>query len=313
MKRTTLFFLFLFTIQLLKGQSISQFHLYSYNQALFNPAVAGAENKHIVAVQGQYFMDDKLFEKGNPYTGLISYEGNIKSINSGIGAMIVTDKIGVYSTKKMGLSYNYKINLSPSSVFRIGVRPTISRHVIKFSDIIFGDQMDSFGNPIDPLVAYPEKETQSKADLDVGMYFNSFGFYAGISLSNVFKHEYESNAVVDNVTYGDEFSDRLFMLLIGKKINLPVIKIDPSIALIKNEDYAYLFLNNNLVIKNLILVGGTFSKSLHHSEYYDFSINGGVSIVNRVELIALFYSRQSHRPETSSDYKFFEGMIRVKI
>jgi hypothetical protein len=56
-----------------KAQNISHFFLYSYDHALFNPAAAGAENKHVIGLNGRLIYDEERWEdKDVPYTGMIS-------------------------------------------------------------------------------------------------------------------------------------------------------------------------------------------------------------------------------------------------
>ncbi|HYG38534.1 MAG TPA: type IX secretion system membrane protein PorP/SprF, partial [Cytophagales bacterium] len=291
-KRSFLLIMFLFVTMLLKGQSIPHFNLYSYNYALFNPAAAGADKKHIIAAQGQLGVDTEITDDLKfDYNGLLSYEGNFSPINSGIGAFVVRTGSEGINTMKAGVSYNYKIEFAPSTSLRVGVRPTFTRHTVSFD-----------------FALDEEKESSTKTDLDLGLYFNTFGFYVGASMNNILKHKHEFGVFESN----DFYSDQLLSVVVGKKINTPVISIDPSLAYVTHDDFSVLYLNSNFVLAKMFMFGGTYGQSLD-SEGYNLSANVGMSIVGKVDLIAHVYSRQRHRPETSSDYKFFEGMIRVKI
>lgn len=294
MKRKALFFImFLSTTILLKGQNIPNFHLYSYNFALLNPAAAGAQEKHIVAAQGRlYVMQDFLDDFQLPYTGLLSYEGNFTPINSGIGAMVVSSGNIHTNTKKVGISYNYNIKFAPETSLRIGIRPTFSRYTIDYSQLDGG---------ID------DKESSTKGDLDAGLYLKTFGFYVGASMTNLLKH---SHAI--SLGGHDGYSDRMLSIFVGRSINLQAIKIEPSIAFTDQDNFSALWVNTNVVLAKVFMVGGTFAQSLN-SEEYNVAANAGLSVAGKIDFIAHVYSRSNHRPYLPKDDMFFEGMIRVKI
>lgn len=293
MKRNALFLLiFLSTTVLVKGQNYFQNYLFPYNYALYNPAAAGSEEKHIVAAQGMVFAhEDILSELEVPYQGVLSYEGNFSPINSGIGAMIIMGGNLNQNTKKVGISYNYNIKFAPSTSLRIGLRPTFSRYTVDFSDI----------------TASGEKETSTKGDLDLGLHFSTFGFYIGASMTNIFEHKHDMS-----FSGADNYSDPALSLVAGKRFNLQVIKIEPSIAFIKVNDFSSIWVNSNFVLAKMFMFGGSFRQSLDNSEVYNIGANVGISLFGKVEFIGHVYSREQQRSRPEG-YRYLEGMIRVKI
>ena len=286
------------------AQNIHHFFLYSYDHALFNPAAAGAEKKHVIGLNGRFTYDEQRWEdKMVPYTGMISYNGNIAPINSGIGFFAVVDRFGAATTSKVGVSYNYKIKFAPKSSLRIGIRPTLTRHAIDYRKYRYVD-------PLDPT-NYDQKVVKSAPDLDLGLWMEVFGFYLGGALNNTFKHQYKDNVFLGELSYGDYYSSRSITIIAGKKIKVPGFQVDPSIALFNQKDFSSLTFSNNFTFGNFFVLGGSYIKSLD-SDYYDVSLNSGISIVDRVQLIGIVYTRNNHRPG-NYDYKFFEGLIRVKI
>jgi hypothetical protein len=265
--------------------------LYSFDHALFNPAAAGAENKHVFGLNGQMIYDTESNES-TYQTGILSYNGNFSPINSGIGAYALTNKIGDNVVSKVGVSYNYKIKLAPSTSLRIGLRPTFSRLSIK------------------PLA--DDREGKSSADLDLGLWLDVFGFYVGASLANTFEHNYKFKEVFGSMEVGDNYSGKVGTIIAGRKIKVPGVQFDPSIAFVKFDgDNKFINLSNNFTFGNIFVLGGTYIKQLG-SDYFNVSVNGGFNIANRVQLIGLIYTRNMHRPDVS-DVLYAEGMLRVKI
>jgi hypothetical protein len=259
----------LFTLSL-RAQSIEQFYLYSFDHALFNPAAAGAENKHVFGLNGQmvYNTEDN---KSTYQTGILSYNGHLSPINSGIGAYALTNKIGDEVVSKVGVSYNYKIKFAPKTSLRIGLRPTFSRL-----------SMETLND---------EKEAKTSADLDLGLWLDVFGFYAGASFANVLEHQYKFKQLIGSTEIGDTYSDRVATIMVGRKIKVPGVQFDPSIAFVKFDgDSKYLNLSNNFTFGNIFVIGGTYIKYLG-SDYYNVSVNGGFNIANRVQIIGLIYTR----------------------
>ena len=92
LRHQLLIVLALFTFNL-KAQNIAQFYLYSVDHALFNPAAAGAEYKHVFGLNGQMYYNTKKNESAYQ-TGMLSYNGHFSPINSGLGAYAIRNKVG---------------------------------------------------------------------------------------------------------------------------------------------------------------------------------------------------------------------------
>ena len=210
-KCTILTILLLSTVLISKGQDIRQFYLYAYNHALFNPAAGGESGRHNIAINGQlnHFSNDYTFH--NNFTqGTLCYDGNIKKLHSGIGA-IGYYSLGATTFKKASLIYSYKLLLNSKTTLSIGVRPTVSKEVIDFSKF-------QAINPDDPLLR-DDKLKLVEPDLDLGIWYNSDGYYGGIALNNVFKHVYNYG---DDLKGTDFFGYRSLTIMGGKKIDLPI-------------------------------------------------------------------------------------------
>jgi type IX secretion system PorP/SprF family membrane protein len=284
----------------LNAQTIHHFSLYSYNHALFNPAAAGAENKHVFGINGMT-SGTELFDQHNFLSGTLSYNGHIAPINSGVGAIAIVDRLGIQNSSKIGISYNYKINLSEQTAFRIGIRPTLTKFTIDYN---------KYRDLNDPLIR-KGKESSKKADLDAGIWFQSRRFYVGLTVNNLFDHKH--SMPTDSIVAGDAFSNRSLTVIAGKKFEFKNIKLDPSIAVFNQQEYLFVTLNNNFTFYNLFVLGGTFVKSLNdYSDFYNVSVNGGIEIKDRFQVVGAIYTRE-HRKVNYKDFRYFEGMIKLKI
>jgi type IX secretion system PorP/SprF family membrane protein len=243
----------------------------------------------------------ELFDQHNFLSGTLSYNGHIAPINSGVGAIAIVDRLGIQNSSKIGISYNYKINLSEQTAFRIGIRPTLTKFTIDYN---------KYRDLNDPLIR-KGKESSKKADLDAGIWFQSRRFYVGLTVNNLFDHKH--SMPTDSIVAGDAFSNRSLTVIAGKKFEFKNIKLDPSIAVFNQQEYLFVTLNNNFTFYNLFVLGGTFVKSLNdYSDFYNVSVNGGIEIKDRFQVVGAIYTRE-HRKVNYKDFRYFEGMIKLKI
>lgn len=293
----------LFTLSA-KGQNIQQFYLYSYDHSLFNPAAAGAENKHVLGLNGRMNYNRKD-NNSEIYTGIISYNGHFSRIKSGIGVLGLIDVFGSHTTSKVGVNYNYKMEFAPKISLRVGLRPTISKLSVSNS----------------------EEKMAIKPDLDLGLWFEVAEVHLGASLSNTFDHKYSVDFLFgdeldlngdptlnsnNEFKLDDAFSEQIFTLIVGKKIKISALQLDPSLAFLKASNDSHFYLNNNFTLKGVFILGGTYIKDVK-SNWYNIGINGGFNF-KRFQIVGLIYTRSLHRPYIRRDYNFlFEGMMRVKI
>jgi type IX secretion system PorP/SprF family membrane protein len=119
-----------------------------YSAPLYlNPAFAGTANDHrfIANYRNQWPAVSNGF-----VTYAFSYDYNLQNLNSGIGAMLVTDKAGTAGLKSTELSfqYSYRVQLADKWVFSSGLNFGVASRNIDFNKLIFNDQLnlDQSGN-----------------------------------------------------------------------------------------------------------------------------------------------------------------------
>jgi len=270
------------------AQSINNYYLYSYNHSLFNPAAAGYENKHIVSLLGRSEDRQSIYDYNS---GILNYEGNIKSINSGIGAIVMVGKIRNVTGSKVGVSYNYQMRVNDRVKVRVGARPTLNS--------LRGNNKDSLGNSPSYF-----KDPDTHGNLDLGVWLDVYGFYGGISVENTFQRK----------DYWSYSPWRQYNLIVGRKIKIAsFLQTDPSIAFNSNPIRNTFFISNNFLIKKWVFLGATYGKSFDSNPDM-VRFNVGLNILDKVEVITHLYSSWENTGFPKAvGYTTFEGMIRVKI
>src|SRR5688572_16426620 len=103
-----------------------------------NPAFAGSASDHrfIANYRNQWPGIANGF-----VTYAFSYDYNLYDLNSGIGAMIVTDRAGSagLQSTQLNLQYSYRVHLADKWVFASGLNFGIASRSIDFDKLIFND------------------------------------------------------------------------------------------------------------------------------------------------------------------------------
>ena len=68
----------------------------------------------------------------------------LEDINSGIGAILLYDKVGAGGLRSasLGLQYAYELRLTKKIIFRSGLQVAYYHRSVDFNDLLFGDQID---------------------------------------------------------------------------------------------------------------------------------------------------------------------------
>ncbi len=146
-----------------------------------NPAFTGttAEHRFVMNYRNQWMSLPSSFA-----THAFSYDLNMKSINSGFGVLLTTDKAGAASLRSStaNLLYSYKIYIADKWVIKPAISFGYGIRSIDYSKLIFGDQL-AFGNPdaptIDPSIT--NYGNISYFDFGSGLLIYNPKFWVGIS------------------------------------------------------------------------------------------------------------------------------------
>lgn len=158
---------------------------YHFNYYLINPAVAGADKcSHFMATAKQSWLG-----MSGPSTELISYRTRLNSRNVGLGGYIYNDHMPDFNYVGGEFTFAYHIPLSDGSRYlhslvldrqlSFGVSAKIkyiSYDAVSGTNSIGEDYSSDAANTSDGEFA---------PDIDLGVYYTSYGFFAGASATNI--------------------------------------------------------------------------------------------------------------------------------
>lgn len=202
-----------FTISFsLTAQQDPQFSQNFLNKLYVNPAYAGASD---AICAGLLYRTQWTGFDGAPKTGVFNIDAPIRSINSGVGLSVMTDKIGFENTFQVQLAYAYRFNIGASSKLAIGVDVGLLQKKIN-GDFVFND-------PNDPIIPTSSESGMEIPDVGAGLYFNNENLYVGLSAQHLLSPKIDLSTV--NYTYVPNYYG-----MIGYKFDLtPALALTPSI------------------------------------------------------------------------------------
>ena len=262
---TMILYLLLIPTQL-KAQYDPYFSHYFDMQTAFNPAAAGKESK--MNLYAGYAMTMAGFEHA-PQTMTISGDYPFAAMGAihGVGAQIMSDKIGLFTHQRITGLYAIRKKLGQSAYsgqLSVGIQPGIITEKFRGSEVELGEDNDD---------AFTRSDIDGNAfDLSLGVLFQKGSWYAGLSAKHLTYPKVmlgEKNEIKIDATYyatgGYDF-----------RLHNPYLKIATS-ALVMSEGVTfraditgriiytfeekmlYAGLNYSPTRSVTILVGGTFN------------------------------------------------------
>mgnify|MGYP001169264009 CR=1 FL=1 len=198
-----------------KAQNGFFFSHYMLNPSYFNPAWVGTGESAFVAFQyrNQWLGYSSSFDGdgGAPSTQLLTLNIPVNSVISGLGFNLSNDNLGPLNNIQGQFTVASKWNLSFGTL-SVGVMPGFFSQTEKFDELRFND-------PEDPLNV-GARQTQLKADLNAGIFFQSKGnIYFGLSALNILEPSFNFGINIDTVSFGNNFK-RNYTGLVGTVINI---------------------------------------------------------------------------------------------
>ncbi len=223
------------------AQQDPQFSQNMHNKLYPNPAYAGNSDAFCI---GLLYRAQWTGFDGAPKTGVLSLDGPIRSINSGIGLTVMTDKLGFEKTLQAKLAYAYRFNVGATGKLAIGVDLGFIQKELS-GDFIAND-------PNDPIIPYGGEKGSTIPDLGAGLYYNNDNLYVGLSASHILEPEIDLSTV--NYQYA-----RHYYGMIGYKIDLtPSLALTPSIYAKYDGVTVQSDFNATLHINDKIWVGASY-------------------------------------------------------
>jgi type IX secretion system PorP/SprF family membrane protein len=174
MKLSTLF-TGLLTVCLLSGlvaQQDAQYTQFMNFKLGYNPAFAGAEETSVFQINAR---QQWLGFDDAPSSQIISYNTPFSTSGSGLGTRISRLTIGLENHYTGEISYAYRIQLRRGARLGIGLSASARQFTVNFQDAT-----PIQGGGIDQAIP-PGQESKIVPNFGAGIYFDSPGFYFGVS------------------------------------------------------------------------------------------------------------------------------------
>ncbi len=249
------------------GQQEPQFDFFPYVHMLTNPGYTGMGQAICATMDHrQQWMG---FE-GNPVTTGLAVSSFLENITSGIGLIVISDKLGFENNTHIKLSYSYHLDVGDGTL-GIGAALGIKNKALN------PDQWKPYStlenpnlNPYeDPAIPHAGKKTAFASA--IGAFYQTDYLYAGFGIDNLIQSKL-------NYETGEEyFLKRHYYLTAGYYYTLPnpIFELKPSIFISSDGVVNQYTLTTSLVY-NKSFVGGLgyrFGESLIFHAGYQFPFN----------------------------------------
>ena len=223
----------------LSAQQEPQFSQYMFNRLSYNPGYAGSNGAMCLTgfYRNQWMgmgLTDVYGEASEASSGEtmnFSFDMPVRFLHGGIGATIISDKIGFRDNIHAKIDYAFRIQF-PTGNLAIGVEAQLFNSTLDKSHLIGADQItqdDQVGTSSDPVLGDLSEQSDFLFDLGAGIYYQIPGkLYIGLSTSKLLETSSE-NLYWDN--------RRFYYILAGYEWALPAypsLRLLPS-ALLKTD------------------------------------------------------------------------------
>lgn len=172
---------------LVHAQQDPQFSQFMFNRHYVNPAATG-DNPEFMEFssffRSQWSGYNATFDDGGaPNTITASFTSPIPGIKSGIGLLLVSDRVGATSSSQVQLSYAYHAPLKNGGRLSFGLRSGL------YNLSIDGTKLRAITEP-DPLI--PEgRVSEFKPDLSFGMQYSTEKYWVGLSSTHLINTQFK--------------------------------------------------------------------------------------------------------------------------
>ena len=286
-----------------KAQQDPQISMNMYNRLYANPGYAGSNGgicaTAILREQWQGFGD------GNPQTGILTVESEVKAIHGGVGLSITLDRLGAESTIAAKLAYAFRLDLGPGTL-GIGVEGgLISRSLdgSKLKPTEDGDQNIPAGSASDLV-----------PDFGFGLYYHTDKLYFGVASS----HLSEGGLDLQTGNASDVYNvARHYYAMAGYNYDItPTLQLRPSLFLKSDAASTQFDINLSLMYNQLVFAGVSYRvddavavmAGVHWNGFklgysYDITTSGLNNYSNGSHEIMLGYCYKWPTPSINQQYR----------
>lgn len=176
-----------------KAQEDAHFSHYMFNDLYFNPGYSGLEgvSRATLIHRSQWLGYQGTIDKGGaPSSQVLTFSHPLKLFgsyiqNSGAGLVVMNDQLGPWRVLNVKGSFSYLTKLKNGGVLGAGVRVGIFNQGINGSLLREIDENDAV---VDALAS--GQSNQLKPDFDLGFYYQTPKYYAGLSVAHLSSSEF---------------------------------------------------------------------------------------------------------------------------
>jgi type IX secretion system PorP/SprF family membrane protein len=240
------------------AQQQVQFTQYMFNNALINPAYAGADEAlNLTFIQRNQWSG----VESAPTTQTLSAHTLFKKRNVGVGLSLVNDKIGVHKNLNALTQYAYHLKVGAECYLSAGLQAGIASRRSDYSSLL--------GNSFDTKLSNPSFQ-HTYFDVGMGLYFRSEKLHAGISVPQLLPAKM---LVGDSVVLHFNKANYLFFskyrMMLDDNFDLePSVLFKYLPGLPVSADF-----NMNLIFRKAITMGLSYRKE----ESFDFLFKGQIT------------------------------------
>ena len=177
------------------SQQEPEFTQYMFNRLSYNPAYAGSNGAMCATGfyrnqwMGLQLTDVKGGKPSTPQTINFSIDFPVRFLRGGLGATIISDKLGFWDQTFVKIDYAYKFEL-PTGNLAFGLEAQLFSSAIDFASLVGSDQFNELDEILatsrDPVLRDASQQNDFLFDLGFGAYYQIPGkFYAGFSTSKI--------------------------------------------------------------------------------------------------------------------------------
>lgn len=163
-----------------RGQQDPLYTQYMFNSLVFNPAYAGSNNSFIASLHARAQWTGI---NDAPMTQTLLLHSPIKNTSMGTGLSVVNDNAGPLTTRNIMGYYSYGVKFSEKTRLTFGLNTGIYTLTADLPSLELAD------NEYDPAFA-DVYEDAAKFNVGFGMFFNTPGWYVGISAPKLYNSEF---------------------------------------------------------------------------------------------------------------------------
>lgn len=280
------------------AQQNALFSQYMFNTLAINPAYAGSRN--VVAATALY-RNQWVGINGAPKTGTFTIDAPFFSERIGLGAQIISDKIGITNTTSGVLSGAYRIPLKNGSL-SFGLEGSVSGYQANFADV----KLDPSGPVGDP--GFSQDVRKTLFNFGSGIYYTTDRFYFGFSVKDFVSNRLNYNDLTtsDDITARQSAHAYLatgYVFPLGFDFNLKTSVLVKGVkgAPIQGD------LNATLWIKNIFAIGAEYRTSADVSILSEVRVTPQIRIgyaYDRSTTILRNYNSGSHEFMLRYEFSF---------